>query len=344
MMNPIRQFSPLPTRMLSSMFVKLIFPGWLSFGWISFSGLSASWFAVVWFAAGGLSPGRLSAAERPPTAHAFLVAGPTFTGIIDEQGREQWSAPRAGARDGWVLSNGHVLVAWANEVIEFDLEKQSTWRYGLDPANGEIGSIERLENGNTLISELGANPRLIEVGTDGQIAVEVPLQPETENVHMQTRMARKLASGNYLAPHLLAFAVKQYTPAGEVVQVLRTDGDSFDGREAKHWPFTAIRLKSGHTVVGCTYGNRVVEFDAEGRVVWEIDNDDVGDIIRDACGVQRLPNGNTVVACYGAQKGVKMFEVNHDKAVVWTYAGPHRAHHFQILTTNGEPLPGKPMK
>ncbi|MGI9430199.1 MAG: hypothetical protein ACR2NM_16175 [Bythopirellula sp.] len=60
--------------------------------------------------------------------------------------------------------------------------------------------------------------------------------------------------------------------------------------------------------------------------------------------MQRLLNGNTVVACYGAKEGVKLFEVTREKQVVWTYAGPHRVHHFQILTTNGEPLSGKPLK
>jgi hypothetical protein len=29
---------------------------------------------------------------------------------------------------------------------------------------------------------------------------------------------------------------------------------------------------------------------------------------------------------------------------VWSYDGPHRVHHFQILSTNGEPLTGKILK
>jgi hypothetical protein len=31
---------------------------------------------------------------------------------------------------------------------------------------------------------------------------------------MQTRMARQLRSGNYLVPHLLAFAIKEYSTDG----------------------------------------------------------------------------------------------------------------------------------
>ena len=63
----------------------------------------------------------------------------------------------------------------------------------------------------------------------------------------------------------------------------------------------------------------------------------------DPCGGQRLPNGNTVIASYGAQQGIKVFEVTRDKKIVWTYT-KHRAHEIQVLTTNGKPIEGLPMK
>jgi hypothetical protein len=203
-----------------------------------------------------------------------------------------------------------------------------------------------LENGNTLITELGKKPRLLEVAADGKIVVETPLLPETDNAHMQTRMARKLPSGNYLVPHLLAFKVKEYTPAGKVVREMRTDLDTLGGRAAENWPFTAIRLADGRTLVNLTHGNKTVEFDAEGKVVWEVSNADFPDLkpFADPCGGQRLPNGNTVIASYGSKGAIKAFEVTPDKQIVWKYTGPHRIHELQILTTNGKPLEGEPLK
>jgi hypothetical protein len=62
--------------------------------------------------------------------------------------------------------------------------------------------------------------------------------------------------------------------------------------------------------------------------------------IHDACGVQRLENGNTVVASYHATSGqVKLLEVTRDKKVVWTYTDGRKAgiHHFQILDAKGKP-------
>ncbi len=277
--------------------------------------------------------------------HSFFVAGPDFTGIVDESGKPTWDSGRKSARDGWVLENDNVLIVWNNVVREMTPDKKVVFEYKLDSINKELGTAQRLENGNTLVTELGKKPRLLEVDASGKIVVECPLKPETNNAHMQTRMARKLDNGNYLVPHLLAFKVKEYTPDGKVVKVFATDLKELGGRPAENWPFTAIRLKNGNTVVNLTHGNKTVEFDPDGKVVWNVQQADFENKpFDDACGGQRLPNGNTVITAYHAKKGVKLFEVTRDKKIVWTYEGPYRAHHFQILTTNGTAVPRNAMR
>lgn len=277
--------------------------------------------------------------------HSFFIAGPTFTGIIEEDGSEGWNAGRAAARDGFVLENGNVLIAWVDEVKEFTRSHDVVFHYRRSPENKEIGTVQRLPDGRTLITELGAQPRLLEVTPDGKIAVNVPLAPETNNAHMQTRMARKLSNGNYLVPHLLAFRVKEYTPEGKVVRSIATDLEELGGRAAENWPFTAIVLDNDQLLVNLTHGNKTVIFDQAGKVLWKVSNDDFpGKPFDDPCGAQRLPNGNTVICSYHAPKGIKVFEVTPDKKIVWTYEGPHRAHEIQVLTTNGKPLPWPPLK
>jgi hypothetical protein len=286
------------------------------------------------------------AVAAEPIRHSFFIAGPSFTGIIDEDGNEAFNAGRPAARDGFVLPSGNLLIAWTNEALELTRDKQVVFRYQKSAENQEIGTVQRLENGRTLITELGKKPRLLEVAADGQIVVEVPLLPETENFHMQTRMARRLANGNYLVPHLLAFKVKEYSPTGKVVKELRTDLDELGGRQAENWPFTAIRLPEGRTLVNLTHGNKSVEFDADGKVVWQVSNADFQgeQPFADACGAQRLPNGNTVIASYGSKGSLKAFEVTSDKQIVWRYTGPHRVHEIQILTTNGQSVAGAPLR
>ena len=155
---------------------------------------------------------------------------------------------------------------------------------------------------------------------------------------MESRMARKLDNGNYLVPQLLDKVVREYDSKGKILWEVNTP----------NWPFTAIRLASGNTLINCTYGNSTIEVDAKGKTVWQLSNDDLAKPwIKDACGGQRLPNGNTVITSYGigADK-MKLIEVTPGKKVVWTYTDerPHGIHHFQILTTNGKRLEGKPQR
>lgn len=291
-------------------------------------------------------PGQAQQSAHPQAVrHSVFIAGPDFTGILGETGEITWNSGKPGARDGYVLENGNVLICWSDEVKEFDLNKQVIFTFKRSAPENELGTAVRLGNGRTMITESGKQPRLIEVDASGKILVSVPLQPETDNIHMQTRMARKLPNGNYLVPHLLAFAVKEYQPDGSIVNVLKTDLEELGGRAAENWPFTAIRLKNGNTLVTLTHGNKIVELDKEGKPVWKLSNHDFAEQpFADPCGAQRLPDGNTMIASYGATKGIKLFEVDKKNRMVWHYSGPYRVHHFQILTTNGKKLKGQPLK
>ncbi|MBN8248163.1 MAG: hypothetical protein J0L84_12055 [Verrucomicrobia bacterium] len=292
---------------------------------------------------------RVFAAEPPSAAegairHSYLVLGGR-TAVIGEDGAIRWEYA-GGSRDGFILPGGNALIAWSDRVEEVTPAKEVVFRFTRRPENAEIGTAQRLYNGNTLVTELGGKPRLLEVDPKGAVLHTVPLEPETENAHMQTRMARQLRNGNYLVPHLLAFAVKEYTPEGRVVSVIRTDLPELGGRPGEAWPFTAIRLDNGNTLVSLTHGNQVAEFDPRGALVWRVSNDDVGGRFQDPCGSQRLANGNTVVGSHAAIKGVSMIELTPDRRIVWSSDHPAAAgvHHFQILTTNGKPEPGMPLK
>lgn len=284
------------------------------------------------------------AEDKESIRHSYLVMG-AKTAIIGEDGAASWEYA-GGSRDGFVLPNGNILLAYSDRVEEVTRDKQIVFSYARDKANREIGTTQRLYNGNTLVTELGARPRLLELNQKGEVVTDVPLQPETDNAHMQTRMARQLRNGNFLVPHLLAFAIKEYSPDGKVVNVLKTDLSELGGRAAENWPFTAIRLDNGNTVASLTHGNKVVELDQHGAIVWKITNDDVNGLFKDPCGSQRLANGNTVIGSHGANSGISMVEVTIDKKIVWTSDNALAAgvHHFQILTTNGKAEPGMPQK
>jgi len=273
--------------------------------------------------------------------HSLLITGPN-TILIDENSKKIWEC-RGGSRDGFALQDDNFLISWKNEVLILNKKNMVQFRYQLGKGNREIGTAAPLDNGNILITELGPKPKLLEVDRKGKVHVEFPLQPETTNAHMQTRMARKNSSGHYWVPHLLAFSVKEYDSRGKVLRTVKTDVPKLGGRGAKNWPFTAIELSNGNLLVGCTLGNKVVEFDPNNNTVkWQVDNDQVKGLIQDACGVQRLVSGNTVIASYRAIKGQpKIIEVDPKGNLVWQFSSDtlKAVHHFQVITTNSKPEP-----
>ena len=295
----------------------------------------------------GLTAVTAGAAEL---RHRFLACGQR-TYIVEEDGSISWSYP-AGTRDGYVLENGDKILTLSKSKlfpggavmrVTVDGEEQLIWR----GTQGEVNSAQPTSDATFVITEAGPKPRLLELGADGEIVHEFPLACQTSNVHMQTRMARKLPDGTYLAPHLLDFAVFHYDSEGTVLGRFDTTADGDSERRIHTWPFTAIRHRNGRTLVCCTHGNRVLDFDNSGRVVRTVTNDDLpGDWLQDPCGGQVLPNGNIVITSYAAgradRNAPKLIEIAEDGRVVWTYSDGETTgiHHFQILTTNGEILDG----
>lgn len=273
--------------------------------------------------------------------HSFIVFG-AETFVVDGDGKISWQIPKS-SRDGWLLPNGNALLAVSKgkeypggAVIEITKDGKIVFEF--KGTQSEVNTAMPLDNGNIMFTEAGPKPRLIEVSREGKIMVDLPIQAQTKDHHLQTRMARKLSNGNYLIPQLLDKVVREYSPDGKIVWEVKTP----------NWPFTAIRLPDGNTLINCTLGNLVIEVDPKGQTVWSLSNDDLpGKPINDACGGHRLPNGNTVITSHHAKANeTKLIEVNRDKKIVWTYTNSKNAsiHHFQILDTNGVAISGKPLR
>jgi len=303
----------------------------------------------------------LAAAARPaPAAEAVrrvLVCGPR-TAILEigdpaADGRVEWSHP-ANTREGWVLPDGNVLLALSRgdggpggAAVEIARGKdgapdREVWRY--DGTQEEINSIQKTPEGTYVLTEAGPNPRLLEIDAAGKVVVEFPLGCQKANGHMQTRMTRKQADGTYLAPHLFDFAIVRYDRSGKELARIGTRDPA--AAALNTWPFTAITLPDGGILAGLTNGNRVVEFDRAGTIRWQIDTAETDGAIADACGVQRLPSGNTMIASYHVGKhGERLVEVSPSKEVVWAWrADVPAVHHFHLLEVDGAAIPWPPLR
>ena len=244
------------------------------------------WFLILMCV---LTSVRAFAAEAPAQTsdsgikHSFLVCG-DLTAIIGEDNSTVFKAPY-GTRDGFVLASGNLLLA-VNKSKEFPgggiVEMTREGKVGLLLERNAIGSEQREDvgGGHIVTTEAGPKPRLLEIDREGKTIVEFPLQCQSTNSHMETRMTRKLANGDYLALHLLDFAVKEYTPEGKVVKEFKTPSDP---KEA--WPFTAIRLENGNTLITLTHSKMVIEVDKDGKEVWRLTNADLPTpLLSDPCG------------------------------------------------------------
>jgi hypothetical protein len=191
---------------------------------------------------------------------------------FDEEGVPRWEQPVG--QQPWAclgLPSGHRLVGSYNDrtVVEFDDSGKEIWRVTALP--GGPTSIERLEDGNTLIACTDAE-EVVEVGPDKQVVWRARLTGRPVD-------ARRLESGNTLITLQNANRVVEIDPAGKEVWEIGGLGS----------PFSAERLDSGNTLV-CSLGhNKIREFDPGGRVVWEKGS------FANAYSAQRLPGGNTLV-------------------------------------------------
>lgn len=274
--------------------------------------------------------------------HGVLILG-ADTQVIDGDGKVVRTYP-LNTRDGWMLPNGNLLLAVTRcdtypggAVVEVDRDGKTIFEF--KGTQSEVNTVQPLPKGRYLLTEAGPNPRVLEIDRKGTILAEVPIKCQLNDVHMQSRMTRKLKNGHYLVPQLLDKVVREYDAKGNIVWEVATP----------NWPFTAIRLDNGNTIINCTRGDMSIETDRSGKTIWTVANADLpGGPIHDACGGHRLPNGNLVITSYGAGGlgDVKLMEITPEKKIVWTlYTGrPHGIHEFQILNPDGTPLKGTPLK
>lgn len=160
--------------------------------------------------------------------------------------------------------------------------------------------IERLPNGNTLITDAGGavlpTARILEVNAAGQL-VWAYVRSDIPWAHT----ARRLPNGNTLITATGDDRVLEVNPSGNVAWQIAT---------GLSYPNEAFRLANGNTLITVRDQDRVIEVDAAGNAVWSYSN------LNGPHNGSRLPNGNTLI-CDSERN--KVVEVNPAGEVVWQY-------------------------
>jgi hypothetical protein len=169
------------------------------------------------------------------------------------------------------LPSGHRLVGSYGErsVVEFDDKGEEVWR--VDGLPGGPTSIQRLDNGNTLIA-----------CTEGSQIVEIDPAKKTvwkATIDGRPVDARRLDDGRTLVTLQHAQKVVEIDESGKVGWEISGLGMAF----------SAERLENGNTLVCALGHNRIREYDRAGKIVWE-----KGAFANPYC-AQRIAGGHTLV-------------------------------------------------
>lgn len=274
--------------------------------------------------------GRATAEEPGHPGRLVLGVDRGKLSLVDVKGETVWEYPnRFTTHDLARLPGGNVLLQSSpTTLIEVSPEKRVVWSYDAKPKAGHEGRVEvhafqRLADGRTMIVESG-NRRIIEVDPAGKIVKEFPLKVDNPDPHRDTRQARKLANGHYLVCHEGDGVVREYDGDGQIVwsYVLdlagrpRTPGHDGHGKEV----FSALRKPDGNTLIATGNGNRVIEVDPAGKIVWSVEQDELPGIkLAWVTTLALLPNGNLVIGnCHAGPDNPQLIEVTRDKKVAWT--------------------------
>lgn len=252
----------------------------------------------VWWKDHGLTAdlGRLEDAPRMMGRTLIILLDQREIQELGPDNRPRWEIKNVNfPLDAQVLAEDRVLIAEynSNRVVERTLAGEIVWQRNV------VGPLaaQRLPNGNTFIATA---THLLEYDKDQNEVVNIPLADDGAQTIMK---AMKAATGEIVCMRADG-------------QVVRYDAK---GTEKSSFPVSiGVRLfggrihvqPNGRVLVPHNAEGKVSEYDAKGRIIWEVPFDQ-------PVAAVRLPNGNTLIT--SMNPGVGAVEVDRAGVEVWSY-------------------------
>lgn len=272
--------------------------------------------------------------------HRMLVSGcgQKSIFIVDKDKNVEWTMPYDDeVSDASLMPNGNILhSSKSGGVFELKPDYVSgkggkvVWSWKPSLLNGKLGEVHSCQM-------LSGGVLLVGASHDG-VSFIYEIQKKTGKVlkklelhglgsaHSTFRQIRKTPNASYL--------ITQQADGGKAKEF------SSEGKLLREFPdgrYVAIRLANKNTLISCGDVGRILEVDQDNKIVWELKKDDIeGMTLGFVAGLQRLPNGNTVLTNWGGHgntKGPSILEVTREKKLVWSYDPEvkNRASSIQIL-------------
>ena len=204
--------------------------------------------------------------------------------------------------------NAYVTDYTQGKVLRLD-NGQVAWEHAAPLSN----DLSLLDNGNILFT---TGDGVLELNSRGDTIFRYQ-----SDCHVFA--CQRLPNGNTFVGECEKGRLLEVTPKGRIARavVILPKGSKADDMAFMR---NARWLPNGHYLVAHYRGEKAVEYDARGRVVWEVSTPGR------AHSVIRLPNGNTIVSIADADKNPRIEEYTPDKQLVWRL-------------TNDD-LPGSPLR
>jgi hypothetical protein len=211
------------------------------------------------------------------------------SGIIEELGRDhkpRWSFGGIQyATDAWVLANNRVLVSeyQGRKVTERDTKGKILWQKQI---NGLPYNIQPLPNNNVLIV---TSNQIMEVDRSGKEVLTI------NNIGAITN-AYKAKNGHIIAMSSNGICIRM-DAKGKQLKTFAT------GRSN---PWMDL-LPNGRILIATNGGNKVAEYDLNGKMHLELDVPQITTV----CG---LPNGNVLASCHNTGR---VMEMDRKGKILW---------------------------
>ena len=267
--------------------------------------------------------------------HRLITQGNDQLVIVGANGQNEWAMKWGGIHDIHVQDGRVMLQRGAAGLAEIDLEtKQVVWSYDSATQNGnagrpvEVHAFQPLGDDRIMIAESGPG-RIIEINRAGELLKEISLKVEHPHPHTDTRLVRKLNTGNYLVCHEGDGTVREYN--GETGDVVWEYPVPLFGKRERpgHGPeaygnkcFAAVRLANGNTLISTGNGHGVIEVTPDKEIVWQIQQHDLPKItLAWVTTLEVLENGHYVIGnCHAGPGQPLLIELDpKTKQVVWTF-------------------------
>ena len=167
--------------------------------------------------------------------------------------------------DATLLSDNSVVFSEKTGAGKITADKKLVWDYQA-PKGCEVHACQPIGKDRVLFIQNGRPAKLVVLNlVTGKTETEFPLATNPgAPVHTQFRRARMTAAGTFLVPHKDLDKVVEYDAKGKELWSVNVPV-----------PWSAVRLKSGNTLVSSGSTQVIREFTPAGKVVWQFTQSDV---------------------------------------------------------------------